>query len=917
MSATLSAGVDSLVLNIKTPMESDGVTPRDDLVGVKVWYSTTNNFTPPGVGTLAYDGNGLDITIPGLNSGTLYYVRYALISEIEPDYYTLSTQLSGTPVYETQTVDTTAPPTPTGVVVTAGVGSIFIKHDAPTYTMGRGHKKTHVFGLKTTDVNNAAGYTFARAAAAGEIGQFTGNFYNFSSDPATEWHIWLKWETNNGVLSDVASGGTTGNTATTSQDVSTLLSALTSKITTDQLTTSLSNSVGTISNLNNQYAVKINTSGQIAGFGLAGTTSDSGQATSEFGIQASTFWIAPAPLVLAAAPTVNLFRGKIWVDTSVPATPVTKYWTGNAWSTTRETVLPFTVITEPTSAGGQTVNPGVYMDAVFIKDGTITNAKIGDATITYAKIGSVDASKITVGKLTATQIDSTGLSIKDSAGNILLDASNSQLGVSLYVGTGSNKRLLSTVGAFAATPNTAYIGEFSSAPTITTSGSFNSWDRSNAVATVYTNEAHNLVLGSKVSLAGNGNLGVGSYEIIDIVNTTTFKIVNAGVNDSGTSGTYSGYRLAENSVYKNTTNGNTYILTGSTLAWTIFLQNGQSVKLQYSADNSSWHDAYASGDLYVRSGTLAPGATTYTYGTSTKFIPVKGTDYVDGTSVKLQYSTDNSNWHDTYAAGDLYIRSGSKASGAADYTWQTSTKFVPVKGTDYYDGVSASIQYSTDNTNWHDTYASGDIYIRTGTKASGATSFTYGTGSKYIPQKGVEYKDGTDGKTAYFHIKYSNDGGANFTGNSGEDAGTYIGTYSDNTEADSTSVGSYTWVKIKGDKGADSTVAGPRGSTWAYISGQTTWSSTVANTYFTNNFADIKVINDTVTEYGTNFSETRVWNGSSWIKVAVAIDGNLLVKGTVTADAVATGTVIVGSVVKSSDEKFIIDFANKYISITV
>ncbi len=36
--------------------------------------------------------------------------------------------------------------------------------------------------------------------------------------------------------------------------------------------------------------------------------------------------------------------------------------------------------------------------------------------------------------------------------------------------------------------------------------------------------------------------------------------------------------------------------------------------------------------------------------------------------------------------------------------------------------------------------------------------------------------NGADGKTSYLHIKYSNDGGKTFTGNSGEDIGAYIGT---------------------------------------------------------------------------------------------------------------------------------------------
>ena len=66
---------------------------------------------------------------------------------------------------------------------------------------------------------------------------------------------------------------------------------------------------------------------------------------------------------------------------------------------------------------------------------------------------------------------------------------------------------------------------------------------------------------------------------------------------------------------------------------------------------------------------------------------------------------------------------------------------------------------------------------------------------------GTPGTDGKDGKTSYFHVKYSNDGGKTFTGNSGEDTGIYMGSYTDYTEADSTDVKKYNWVKVKGDKG--------------------------------------------------------------------------------------------------------------------
>ena len=95
---------------------------------------------------------------------------------------------------------------------------------------------------------------------------------------------------------------------------------------------------------------------------------------------------------------------------------------------------------------------------------------------------------------------------------------------------------------------------------------------------------------------------------------------------------------------------------------------------------------------------------------------------------------------------------------------------------------------------------------------------------------------GADGATTYLHVAYSTaaDGSTGFstTDPSGR---TYLGTYTDTTEADSTSPSAYTWVKIQGPTGS----TGPSGkgiasSTVTYqgsASGTTaptgTWSSTV------------------------------------------------------------------------------------------
>ena len=119
-----------------------------------------------------------------------------------------------------------------------------------------------------------------------------------------------------------------------------------------------------------------------------------------------------------------------------------------------------------------------------------------------------------------------------------------------------------------------------------------------------------------------------------------------------------------------------------------------------------------------------------------------------------------------------------------DYTW------VKIKGDDGKDGISPTVSV---------------------TKKDGKTTITIvdenGTHTQEVLDgtNGTPGTNGVNGKTTYFHVKYSNDGGKTFTSNSGETVGAYIGTCTDYNVSDPTSVGSYTWAKIKGDDGKDGT----------------------------------------------------------------------------------------------------------------
>lgn len=87
---------------------------------------------------------------------------------------------------------------------------------------------------------------------------------------------------------------------------------------------------------------------------------------------------------------------------------------------------------------------------------------------------------------------------------------------------------------------------------------------------------------------------------------------------------------------------------------------------------------------------------------------------------------------------------------------------------------------------------------------------------------------------------------------------------------------------------------GMRGSRTWYVglTGSTAvYSDTLATT--TASVEGGPILNDTVTQYNNsmNFSETRFWNGASWVVVNAVVDGNLLVNGTVGAQKVAANAI--------------------------
>lgn len=138
-----------------------------------------------------------------------------------------------------------------------------------------------------------------------------------------------------------------------------------------------------------------------------------------------------------------------------------------------------------------------------------------------------------------------------------------------------------------------------------------------------------------------------------------------------------------------------------------------------------------------------------------------------------------------------------------DYAWSLikgADGKTPVKGVDYFDGVSSYlwIRYATDSkgSGMVQTPSSTTKYIGTSTTttATAPTSASSYKWSKYVGE------NGTPGENGYIHIAYadSSDGKTGFDTVNGTNK-KYIGQYTDNIETDSKNPTDYTWSKIKGD----------------------------------------------------------------------------------------------------------------------
>lgn len=289
------------------------------------------------------------------------------------------------------TPDLTAPLTPTGFAAVAGIFTVTLTWDAPTYTEGHGHDRTNLYGAIWVSGDSEPTFSDPRTKLIDSI-VGPGNVHSYPSQAATTWCFWLTFVTNDGVESPVPAGGVHGVQVTTGQDVDALLEILTNSITESQLYSALGARINLIDGsgagsvnariavetssrttldgaVHSLYTVRAEATADgrtvVGGFGLAASGLAGEGPRIDFGVRADQFWVA-APAGTTGDP---------------------------------DSIRPFVIRTTTSTENGVTIPPGVYMDAAYIVNLTASYAKIAELVADQITAADILVSQLTAGNL--------------------------------------------------------------------------------------------------------------------------------------------------------------------------------------------------------------------------------------------------------------------------------------------------------------------------------------------------------------------------------------------------------------------------------------------------------------------------------------------------------------------------------------
>ena len=279
------------------------------------------------------------------------------------------------PIRPREVSDMTPPPAPQHLVVTGALATIMLDWDTPTYG---NHAYTEIWRSSTPLIGSAE-----------RVGMAPGSVYADSTGGGHTYYYWIRFVSNASVAGPYNS--TEGTLGATSLDPAYLLDVLSGQIGESELAATLNSRINLVdapattpgsvaariqteaitrattdNGLLAQYTVKTDVNGYVSGFGLANTLKD-------------------------ATPYSNFIFKADQFAFGAPGY-------GNAY--------PFVIQASATTVNGVPVPAGVYIDAAYIKNGTITSAKIGTAAIDSAKIAdaAIVTAKIADANITAAKI---------------------------------------------------------------------------------------------------------------------------------------------------------------------------------------------------------------------------------------------------------------------------------------------------------------------------------------------------------------------------------------------------------------------------------------------------------------------------------------------------------------------------------
>ena len=152
---------------------------------------------------------------------------------------------------------------------------------------------------------------------------------------------------------------------------------------------------------------------------------------------------------------------------------------------------------------------------------------------------------------------------------------------------------------------------------------------------------------------------------------------------------------------------------------------------------------------------------------------------------------------------------------------------------------------------------------------------------------GAKGEAGADGKTTYTWIKYADNADGTGLYDSPRDSTLYLGLAVNKlSAAPSTNKADYAWSKFRGGQG----VAGPsgqRGTVTVTAPGYSAWSDASAVYELGHAGYGAPINRDVVTLYDATHAVTKFFVDGAWLEAGMVLNGNLLVPGTVAAQALA------------------------------